>query len=115
MKIYTIAEILNKLEYCIENKLPFSHLRFGDCWIKLIHSILFKDMEQLKIIIRKEGLPKDEIISFFELWGFYSRQADFIDTPEVYFSDEFWPRLRTPTKNITKRKRTPNQRRRYVK
>ena len=103
MKINTVREILRKLEICIENDLPFSHLRFGDGGIKLIHSILYKDLEQLEIIIRKEGLPKDDIMSFFELWGFYARRADYIDTPEVYFTDEFWPRLRTPTKNITKK------------
>ena len=105
MKIYTVEEILNKLENCIKYRLPFSHIRFGDGGIKFIHSILFKDFEQLNIIIRKEGLPKEEIVNFFEMWGYYARRADFIDTPEVYSSDKFWPRLRSPKKTITRKTR----------
>jgi len=30
MKIYNVGEILSNLENCIEYKLPFSHIRFGD-------------------------------------------------------------------------------------
>jgi len=101
MKIYTIEEILNKLENCIIYRKSFSHIRFGDGGIKFLHSILYGDADQLKIIVKKEGLPRSEIVKIFELWGYYSRRADFIDTPEVYFSEKFWPRLRKPTKGIT--------------
>jgi hypothetical protein len=102
MKIYTISEILNKLEQCIKYKIPFSHIRFGDGGIKFIHCILFKDLEQLKIIVEKEGLPIYKIIEVFESWGYYARQADFIDTPEVYYNKIFWPRIKKPGKAITK-------------
>ena len=95
MKIYTIQDILNKLDWCIRYKIPFSHIRFGDGGIKLMHSILFKDLEQLSMIMKKEGLPSNKIIEIFELWGYYARQADFIDTPEVYYNDTFWPRVKS--------------------
>lgn len=100
MKVYTTQEILNKLDWCIRYKMPFSHIRFGDGGIKFIHSILFKDLEQLNIIINKEGLPRYKMIEIFELWGYYARCADFIDTPEVYYNGTFWPRLKNSDKSI---------------
>lgn len=100
MKIYTTQEILNKLDWCIRYKIPFSHIRFGDGGIKFIHSILFKDFDQLDIIIKKEGLPRYKIIEIFELWGYYARRADFIDTPEVYYNNTFWPRVKKRGKPI---------------
>jgi len=101
MKIFTINEILMKLRGCIEYKIPFSHIRFGDGGIKFIHAILFNEQEQLDIIIDKEGLPRTKLNEIFELWGYYARRADFIDTPEVYFTDKFWDRTRAPGKPIT--------------
>jgi GT-D fold-like domain len=103
MKIYKINEMLNRLEECIKEDIPFSHLRFGDGGIKFLHSILYRDLEQLRIISRKEGIPIENVGEIFNLWGYYSRRADFIDTPEVYFTDEFWDRMRTPQKYITKK------------
>jgi len=93
MRIYKIEEILGKLENCIEYKRPFSHIRFGDGGIKYIHAVLFDDKEQLSIIVKKEGIPSNKILQVFELWGYYARRADFIDTAEVYFTGEFWPRV----------------------
>lgn len=101
MKVYKIEEILAKLENCIKYKKPFSHLRFGDGGIKFIHAILFNDKDQLNVIIKKEGIPRSKLVEVFELWGYYARQADFIDTPEVYFSEQFWDRTRSPGKPIT--------------
>jgi hypothetical protein len=101
MKIYKIEEILNKLEKCIKYKLPFSHIRFGDGGIKYIHSILYNEKHQLSVIIKKEGIPRSKLLEVFELWGYYARQADFIDTPEVYFMDTFWPRVKKPGKPIS--------------
>jgi len=103
MKIYRTVDILNKLENCIEYKKPFSHIRFGDGGIKFIHSILFNDKKQLDIIIKKEGIPRSKLVEVFELWGYYARRADFIDTPEVYFQDTFWDRTRAPGKPITEK------------
>ncbi len=98
--IYKIDEVMEKLENCIKYRLPFSHIRFGDGGIKLIHSMLAPDFEQLRIIINKEGLPSTRVVEIFELWGYYARHADFIDTPEVYYNDTFWPREKKPGKNI---------------
>jgi len=103
MKIYRTEDILNKLENAIEYKKPFSHIRFGDGGIKFIHAMLFDDKKQLDIIIKKEGIPRSRLVEVFELWGYYSRKADFIDTPEIYFQDEFWDRTRTPGKPITEK------------
>ena len=103
MKIYGIKDILEKLEKCIDERLPFSHIRFGDGGIKLLHAILYEDEKQLKIICKKEGIPMEKMGDIFNLWGYYSRRADYIDTPEVYFQDTFWDRTRTETKYITKK------------
>ena len=100
--IYKIEDILNKLENCIEYNLPFSHIRFGDGGIKYIHSLLYNDLEQLGTIVQKEGLPRHNLVEILELWGYYARQADFIDTPEVYYNGEFWPRIKKPGKPINK-------------
>ena len=100
MKIYKICEIFDKLEWCIYNKLPFSHIRFGDGGIKYIHSLIYNDVSQLSTIIKKEGLPRSGVVDIFELWGYYARQADFIDTPEVYYNGKFWPRIKKPGKPI---------------
>ncbi len=98
--IYKIEDIFNKLENCIKHKLPFSHIRFGDGGIKFMHSLLYNDVRQLATIIEKEGMPRRNLIQIFELWGYYARQADFIDTPEVYYNGEFWPRIKKPGKPI---------------
>ena len=98
--IYQIDDILKRLENCIRYKIPFSHIRFGDGGIKFIDSILHGDFDQLNIIMKKEGLPKNHIVEFFELWGYYARRADYIDTPEVYFNDTFWPRIKKKNKDI---------------
>jgi len=100
MKIYKTQEILNKLESAVKYKKSFNLIRFGDGGIKFIHAILFKKLRQLDIICKKEGLPKSKILEILELWGYYARQADFIDTPEVYYNGSFWPRVKNPNKHI---------------
>lgn len=98
--IYKIEDIFGKLENCIEYKLPFSHIRFGDGGIKFIHSMLYNDLKQLATIVKKEGLPRHSLVEIFELWGYYARRADFVDTPEVYYTGKFWPRIKKPGKPI---------------
>jgi hypothetical protein len=100
MKIYKIREILNKADLCIKHKRPFNIIRFGDGGIKFIHSILYNDFKQLNTIVKKEGLSWPNIIDIFDLWGYYARRADYIDTPEVYYDGTFWPRLKRPGKQI---------------
>jgi hypothetical protein len=103
MKIYKTEDILGKLENAIKYKKPFSHIRFGDGGIKFLHAMLFNDKKQLDIIIKKEGIPRTKLAEVFELWGYYSRHADFIDTPEIYFRDTFWDRTRGPGKPVTEK------------
>ena len=98
--IYKVDDILGKLENCINNDIPFSHIRFGDGGIKFIDSILNGNFDQMRIIINKEGMPSTRIVEMFELWGYYARKADYIDTPEVYFNDTFWPRIKKKGKPI---------------
>jgi hypothetical protein len=62
--------------------------------------MLFNDDEQLLAIVDKEGLPLTNLVEIFELWGYYARRADFIDTPEVYYNGKFWPRIKKPGKPI---------------
>lgn len=103
MKVYTIDEILGRLLYCIAKNKSFSHIRLGDGGIKLIESYLYNDYEQLEQIIEKEGLPKKGLEYVLKLWVRYINEADFIDTPEVYYSGKFWPRVKRADKGITKR------------
>jgi hypothetical protein len=103
MEIFKVSDILGKLNNCIEYKKPFSHIRFGDGGIKFIHSILFDDDTQLKEIINKEGLPWEQVDKIINLWGYYARRADFIDTPEVYYNGTFWERIKKPGKAITQK------------
>lgn len=98
--IHNVEDILTKLENCIKYRLPFSHIRFGDGGIKFIDAALNADHNQMRVIVKKEGLPTDQIAEIFELWGYYARHADFIDTPEVYFNDTFWPRIKKLGKKI---------------
>ena len=101
MRIYKTKDILNKLDTCIKYKTPFSHIRFGDGGLKFIDSILNRNPDQLALILRKEGIPLHKIKEVLYFWGYYARHADFIDTPEVYFNETFWPRLRTHEKDVT--------------
>jgi hypothetical protein len=103
MKIHKISEILYKLENCIVYKKPFSHIRFGDGGIKFLHSLFYTELNQLAVICHKEGFPLDKCVTIAELWGYYARRADYIDTPQVYFDNEFWPRTRGPEKPITEK------------
>ncbi len=102
MKIYTVDEILEKLLYCIAKNKSFSHIRLGDGGIKLIESYLYNDYKQLEHIIQKEGLPRNGLEYVLKLWVHYVNEADFIDTPEVYYSGEFWPRVKRVDKGISK-------------
>lgn len=105
MIIHTVDDILNKLENCIQYRLPFSHIRFGDGGIKYLHGIIYNETSQLDVIVRKEGMPDDKKVEIMELWAYYARQADFIDTPEVYLNGKFWPRIKRFDKKISEHTR----------
>jgi len=105
MRIHTVDDILDKLENCIQYKIPFSHIRFGDGGIKYLHAIIYNEKSQLDAIVRKEGLPSNSLVEIMELWAYYARQADFIDTPQVYLNGKFWPRVKRFDKQISEHTR----------
>jgi len=92
IKVAQVKEIITRLESCIASKTPFSLIRWGDGGIKMMEAILHNDQDQLKHIVEKEGIPKNKMVEVFKLWGYFARQADYIDTPYVYYSGDFWPR-----------------------
>lgn len=94
MKIYKTVEILTSLKEAIDTRAPFSLIRFGDGGIKLIHAYFYNDRDQLDQIVEKEGIPYDKIKSLIDLWAIASSNANYIDTPEVYFTETFWPRVK---------------------
>jgi len=96
-RIYKVEEILDELEDCIINKKPFSLIRMGDGGIKFMDCVLRnQNQERLLNILEKEGIPPKMIYPLFYLWGKYAREANFIDSPEVYFTNQFWPRFKRP-------------------
>ena len=103
MKIYKVEEILEKLLTCIFKDIPFSHIRLGDGGIKFIHAYLYNDYKQMDQIIQKEGLPKKGLDYIVKLWVRYVNKANFIDTPEVYYNGEFWPRVKKKDKDISQK------------
>lgn len=101
--IYTITEIMNEIDVAIKNKEPFSLIRLGDGGLKLIYSILYNDTIQIKKISKKEGIPYSKFVDVFELWGYYLRRSNFIDSSEVYFTNKFWDRLRDERLGVSKK------------
>ena len=102
MKIHSVNEILTKLESCILNDIPFSHIRFGDGGIKYMAAVLRGDSSHLSEIMKKEGMPHNRILEILDLWGYYARQADYIDSPQVYYDGYFWPRVNKGSREISK-------------
>jgi len=103
MKLFNIKQILNELEDSIENKKPFSLIRFGDGMIKYIHSIINNDIIQLKGICSREGIPIESSDLFFKLYGKYARQANFIDYPGIYYTCKFWGKYKKNFRDISKK------------
>lgn len=94
VKIYNVNEILSEIEKSIKKRKPFSLIRMGDGGLKFMHSILNNNQTRILSVIEKEGIPVDKIYSVFYLWGKYVREANFIDTPAIYFTDKFWRRFK---------------------
>jgi len=93
--VYKVSTILNQLDDSITSKKPFSITRFGDGTIKAIHSFLKQDLEQLEGISKQEGIPINVFSKIIEMWKNSANNCDYIDTPEVYFSNGiFWERTK---------------------
>ncbi len=101
IRIYKINEILNDLNNCINNKKPFSLIRIGDGGAKLLKYICDNDIEKLKPICIKEGFPIDKSKLICDLWTKYINMSSYIDSPQVYFEDYFWDRIKRPDKKIS--------------
>lgn len=103
MKINKVEYILNELDESIRLCKPFNLIRLGDGGVKVFHSIIFKDKGQLDSIIEREGLPKNKMDDMLKLWTKFLNEADYIDTPDVYYNGKFWPRYKKGTAPISKR------------
>jgi hypothetical protein len=99
INIVKTLHILNKLEFAINNKQSFGLTRFGDGTIKAIHAYLNNDYKQIINISEQEGIPVSGFKKIINFWAASANYCDYIDTPEVYFSDKFWDR----TKGIKKK------------
>jgi hypothetical protein len=94
INIAKTAEILNRLEYSIKNKKSFGLVRFGDGTAKAIHAFLNKDYQQIINISEQEGIPISVFERIIDFWKTSANYCDYIDTPEVYFSNKFWSRTK---------------------
>jgi len=47
-------------------------------------------------------MPHNRILEILDLWGYYARQADYIDSPQVYYDGYFWPRVNKGSREISK-------------
>jgi len=103
IKVVTIESLLKEIKSSMINKTPFSLVRFGDGGIKVIHALASGDFSQLSDISSKEGIPLTEIRAIVKLWAATANLSNYVDTPEVYFSKYFWPRIR---KNRTMSQKT---------
>lgn len=106
VKVEKTKIILNKLEKSIKTKTPFSIVRFGDGTIKAIHAFLNSDYKQLKDISVQEGIPMMLFDKIINLWKTSANISDYIDTPEVYFSNKFWKRTKKINKESMSQKTT---------
>ena len=60
-RIYTVKEIMTDLKNHLDNKTPWSLVRWGDGFLKFAHAVLFNDEIQLRNICLKEGIPLQKV------------------------------------------------------
>lgn len=96
--IYKTIEVLRIIEHRINANKAFSLIRFGDGTIKAINAYYENDDESLKKISVQEGIPVNQFGRLINLWKTSANVSDFIDSPEVYFSNLFWQRTKTAKK-----------------
>jgi len=102
-KIIKIHDLINEIDHCIKHKKPFSYIRWGDGGIKMIHAIMTNDKSQIKEIAHKEGIPENKFMDVMKAWAFFSRKANYIDSPQVYYDGFFWERCRKKFKPMSKK------------
>jgi len=101
MIFHDMESVLKKLNNSIKRSTPFSLIRFGDGGLKFIYAIFQNQKTELDAICKKEGIPKNGVVDILDLWGYHARYADFIDSPQYYFTGDFWPRLKNLDKQIS--------------
>ena len=100
----SLSQVVRDIEYSVNNKKPFSLIRFGDGGLKLIER--YYNGESLDSISNKEGIPLsffDELISG---WKKYANEANYIDSPLFYMGDDIFSKrnkVSTKTKNLMAR------------
>lgn len=100
IEISKTSEVLFKLSHSITHNEPFGLTRFGDGTIKAIHAFLNEDYAQLRNISDQEGIPITSFGTIINFWKVSANHCNYVDTPEVYFSNKFWDR----TKGLKKKK-----------
>jgi len=88
------SEIVTKIEEAVNNRTPFSLIRFGDGALKLLRGFL-EDKPFLLQHNRQEGIPLDFFDELVKMWAEYANEADFIDCHQDYFDDNLVTRDRT--------------------
>jgi hypothetical protein len=78
--------IVNEIEEAIKNNSSFSLIRFGDGGLKIIKGI--SEGEIMYGPWRKEGIPMNFFTKMLDLWAKIANEADYIDSPLIYFEDE---------------------------
>jgi len=92
--------ILKELERAIFKKTPFGLIRFGDGGLKYINAFLVNNKKKLIDITNQEGIPYNNNEQILKLWSQSANICNYIDSPEVYFTQDFWKR----SKGISRKK-----------
>jgi len=100
-KVVKLRDLIDEIDECAKNKKPFSLIRYGDGGVKYIHALLNNDIEQINQICKKEGIPHDKLYDVLKSWAYFSSNANYIDTPQVYYDKQFWPRCRKNFKPLS--------------
>ena len=100
-KITKTKDILLQLEKSIKEKTPFGLLRLGDGGLKVMNAVSNNNKKQLIQISEQEGIPIHLFNKLIKFWKTSGNICDYIDTPEVYFTENFWIRGKSKNKKMS--------------
>ncbi len=100
IKLVSASEVILKFKKSVEERNPFSLIRFGDGGLKVIKAYL--NRKKLLATSRKEGIPHDFFGELVRQWVIMANDADYIDSCDFYFKDAFHKK-RAHTSRGTKR------------
>ena len=101
IQITKTKQILIELNFAIKNKSSWSLLRMGDGGLKLIHAFVHNEEKQLLEISKQEGIPLHLFKDILNFWKISANNCNYIDSPAVYFTNEFWDRTRGRKKKMS--------------